>query len=399
LDRFAKEEPLPMEDPMDITLDEAIERAWKLNFDSKMEFDQYVAMKHDAIAAYKNLTPRLSLGTITNLISLDPLNIISSIGDLAPFLLPNRWLQADEASHRRDAEEDALILMRADIAVQIEATSYLLQRDLAIREIFKTTLIKATRIRELVRLREKYVSDPDGSTLKLDSIMNFISQDSLAVDFAIEDDKSVLAQLMGFHNPHAVRSVSFPEEKAEKAPIDGAEEIDEAQAIHYAQDRAFECRQIDSMIEQARDQKKELDYTWLDPQGDSSLGFGMALPEKVIVFQKTIDRLTTLREQLKTLVGYKVAASLKQRRTALRIYEEARKGILLNEELLAHDEAKAKNGKKVDQVEVASTLQDLMTNLIRAENAKADYRTARSKLDRLLLENYYSWVGELPKTH
>jgi hypothetical protein len=171
-DRFVKEEEFPLEDPVRLTLPEAVSRTFRQNFDNRMQFQRTLQARLTAKAAFMNLVPHLNL---TNLLTNFPLTFFSVLavtGDLAPFLLPNRWFVAKEAGQLFQVEKYAQILMQADLVAQVEGLAYALQRDESILRFTNSTANRIKEIRDKVFDFESRDQFPKGSTDHLSAYAN-----------------------------------------------------------------------------------------------------------------------------------------------------------------------------------------------------------------------------------
>ena len=99
--------------PRTYTMAELMQDAMDHNFDSAIEFQSVVEAKLKTETAYLNLLPHLYTNDVLNIASLNILNELKTMGDIAPFLFPTRWIQAAQAKDRTEAEFDAWILTKA----------------------------------------------------------------------------------------------------------------------------------------------------------------------------------------------------------------------------------------------------------------------------------------------
>ena len=125
-----------LEENVTIKLSDAITMALKRNFKNRLEVEHVFQAKKGAEEAYKNLAPHIGMKTAISLLESvggNPvdmvLGLLGSVGDLAPFLLPNRWFQAKEADSIHQAQDLSLVLMELNLIAQVEGLAYIFERD------------------------------------------------------------------------------------------------------------------------------------------------------------------------------------------------------------------------------------------------------------------------------
>ena len=377
----------PQEISQSFSLTKAISQARTKSFTSRIEFEHLVQAKARAKAAYLHLLPQITLGTIANNLTPSFSSILGAIGDLAPFLLPGRWIEADQAVQQSKAEQDASLLMRLDMGVQVEGLFYAYARDSKTRDLTHDIFTRATAIRDEVKVREDLGQLPLGSTANLDSILNQIQQNLTVLDQVKAEDLASISQTLGFFSPTAVGDAVID---AELVPIDNAPPVDFKVINAAALDRAIELDQMDDLIVAATDAKKASYFSWLDPYGDPSLGLGFALPSQVTVLKSQKNELKTARGQLEQIVSQKAFSATVDYEQALASYKTANEGMSIQQNRLDTMMSNLNAGVKVDFFGLIGILQDYLSGEISIEAARANYRVARAEIDRLLLQGYYA---------
>ena len=386
------------ETPQAYTLTGAITRARTMSFASRIEFEHVVQAKLAAQAAYLHLLPQITMSTIANSISPAPLSFVGtfqtalqSIGDLAPFLLPSRWLQAAATEQQSKAEQDSEILMRLDTGVQVEGLFYAYARDKKTRELTQAFLAQLidpnTGIRHEVKVREDLGQLPVGSTLTIDSIINQTQQNLSVLNQVTSEDLSSISQTLGYFNPTTVTDAAID---TELVPIATAKPIDFNTVNSAALNRSYELDQMDYLINAANETKTAKYFEWLDPAGDPNLGLGAALPVNIELSQSQIQELNIDKQQLQSILSQKVFNAVTDYSQALDNYRGAQDGLAIQTNLLATEMANLKTGVNVDLFGLVSILQNYLAAQIMIESSNANYRVARSEVDRLLLEGYYA---------
>jgi hypothetical protein len=386
---FASPESVPLEAPQSFTLAEARQRAWDRSFDSRLEFEHLLQASQSARAAYLNLLPHLSLIAIASNLPPSASGLASSIGDLAPFLLPNRWIQARRASLEARVQEDAWILMRADLALQIEGLSYGWARDQEARDLYQSTLTRLLDIQAHVRQLEDQHRASDGATDHLESLVNTLRLDLGAMTPLLQADRAALSQALGFVNPEAVTAVALdPAEApiAEAAPLDAAALVDRTLA------RAYELRQVDTMLDVARTQKKELLFNWMDPYGDYRAQLGFELGAQLRVARSRIHEVEISREQLRSFLIKKLYEAVEEHNHTLVAYPLAAEALVLHERRLQRILAAVAAGAEFEPIAINEVLSGYLASAVRARSLLANYRGARAKIQRLLWQPPYDLV-------
>ncbi len=393
LDRFKKIDAYPLEVPRDFTTTTAVDYALRMNFDNRVEFEHVIQARLTRNLARLNLLPGFTLGSVIAIIVNDPASIITSIGDLAPFLLPNRWLQASEAGLRSQAEDDALVLMRADTATQVQGFAFVLARDRAIQNFYLDTLAKAKEVQSEIQSREELGQYPRGMSDDIGSVVNNIEQAAAVLELAVKEDRTAIAQTLGFHNPDAIAEFTLD---SELEPITSATPIAENQTQGreelrmVALDRSFEIRQMDYLIRVGRLQKTERYFAWLDPAADGTGKIGFGIGQYVKTGTSQLRELLVKREQLEQNIVLKVFNAVSEHNLAVKSYGLAAAGMDIQERRLARILETVRFGTNVDMFGMVQIFQDYLAAAVNKENAVAAYRVAHVKLDRFLLKGLFA---------
>jgi hypothetical protein len=196
-----------LEVPRTYSLPALMAQAMEHNFNSAVEFQSVVEAKLKTEAAYLNLLPHIDSNDVLNIASLNILNELKTVGDLAPFLFPTRWLQKSEAKDRTEADFDAWILTKADAANVTEGLGYNIIRDEAVVAAILENRKGIASIRDEIVERERLGLMQAGSSDDVGSVVNSIDQGYSDLLSSITEEKSSIAQAAGFFNPAAVVDV------------------------------------------------------------------------------------------------------------------------------------------------------------------------------------------------
>lgn len=385
-DKFKREVPLEMETPRKFRLNETIEIAQNKSFETRTEFIHLIQARRAAKAAYLKLLPRLNLSTTLSNIEPTISSLLNSIGDYAPFLLPNRWMQAREASHSAEAERDAMILMRMDMGSQAEGLSYALARDQESLDLYHYLLTRAQDALDLIQPLEKEGKMMPGSSDHLQAYINWMQLDVIGLKAIVQEDKYSISAALGFHNPNTVDGVEIGEEGH---PIAGAAPMIEAELVPLALKRSIELRQMDHLIRIAEYQKKEIYFSWLDPSEDPDTSLSFATGQTLAIARSKIDELLLKREQLQAIVAKKTAGAINEWNAALVAYPLIQSTMEIHERRLNRILSQIRAGSELNTLDIEAVFQDYVAAGLRKLVLVAGFRVAASKLERLLLQGHY----------
>lgn len=384
--RFDSEEKFEIESPHRLTLSEAIEIALEKNFESKLEYHKYKQAKYSALGAFLSLTPRLNLGSViwgvgSDLASL-PVALIAGIGDFAPFLLPNRWIQAFSARHMRLAELTTLNLMRANLASQVEGLVYIYEQERRKLEIYSEMMSL---------LKTGFETTEFNSELEL--MMDAFALKIINLEEAVRAAKSSVAMTLGYHNPNAIEELDFNDELRS---ISNSAILDLESSRAMALSRSFELRQLDFVAKATKLNNIANWFTLFDPQGipDYSLGPGSIVYQ--IAANAKIKELSTQRELIQTTIFHQAAANIAGYNNAIRAYPFALKLRLHAENQLQMTFKKSKQNSTLKFEDFEKQVEKYISARLEELEIITNFRISRSKVDRMLLQEYY--LKTLPRS-
>lgn len=397
LDSFGSSASPKLETPQAFTLDTLMQRAFTMEFNTRMEFQRVMQARYLAKQGYLNLLPHLSTNSILALASGGPvIGLLGSIGDLAPFLLPSRWFQAQESADLSDAEHDALSLMRGDAGVQAEGLAYADARDHQIANLYQAALAQVDDILAKVRQGESSGQFPPGTADQIETIRIEMDGDADGLDLSIREQRTYLAQALGFINPDAITDVSVPDPIT---PIENATVLDEKNFEEAVLSRAYELRQMDSLIRAAQAEKQETLFSWMDPTGDPTLGLGFGLTGAMSVDQSEVDELMVAREQQQSIILQTLATTIDEYNDSMDDHERSVQQLTLQEERLNREVQALNSGGQVDILDLVTALPAHLAAQLDVKNAETVYRLMTARLNRLLLNGYYAKIGwDAPKS-
>ena len=393
LDYFPTENAVAPEQPKALTLTEAMHQAFTMNFSTRIEFERTQQARSLAKNAYLNLIPHLSLGSAMAVAQLNPYGIIAVIGDLAPFLLPSRWLHAKQEAELSKAQRDALTLMRGDTGVQVEAFAYALARDTKISAAYKQMRQEFIGLKTQVQWREHLGDFPRGSADNLESTIRYLRADSDAIDLGIEEQKAYVGQTLGLINPKAVLDVALEEELL---PVEKAVALDEKDFFSTVLDRAFELRQLEYVMAAAKTAKSATYFEWLDPSGDPTAGLGAGLFAGVAVKDSDVKQLTIAHQQIQSILLQKTSNTIGDYNESIEDFSNMSAVLKLKETHIQEVQDLLKFSRDVSLLDLVTAMQDRLLAQVNVESARVTFRMNRAKLDRLMLQGFYSQLATTP---
>lgn len=394
LTKFSSGRPPVFESPQDFTPDQAAKRSLLLNFQSRIEFEHVMQAQLAMKNAYLNLLPHLGGATINAGASAAvsggiswPGLAVTAIGDLFPFLLPNRWLNASSLQLQSKAERQALAIMRLDSGASSEAIAYNLIRDQDIAVQYAKIIETEKSLRDEIAEREKFGQLPIGTTDDIDSAVDSSNQELNQLRLLIAEEKHILAQSMGMYNPEAVRSVNIG---AEANTVQNAQPLNEPNIIGVALDRSFELKQLDYLIASSQKSTEARMYEWLDPTGSPNAALGLGTGAYVKIGQSQTRELQIKKQMLQAQISQKTADAVKEYNCAISNYQRATDLLRVQERRFNRMVDQVHFGTNYDMFGLLAVFKDYTQASISQYSAINDFRTARMKLDRLLLRGNYA---------
>jgi hypothetical protein len=379
------------ETPVAYTLNSALARARAMSFTSRIEYEHIIQAKLNSKAAYEHLLPQISLGTVANNITPTWETALQDVGDLAPFLLPNRWFQASAAHQQSKAEQDTRILMRLDMGVQVEGLFFAYQRDKNTRDLTQKMLERltdsATGIRHQIAVREADGQLPLGSTANVDLLTSQVQQNLIVLDQVKTEDLGTISQTLGYDDPTTVTDASVP---ALTGMDTASATLDYKTIRDLAFSRSFERDQMDDLILSAKDNKKADYWTFLDPYGDPNLFLSFALPSELGIAQSQVRELQIDKQQLESILEQKALGAVTDYAAAIAGYKKAQEAVTYETKILDQEMSTLRDGVNVDFVGLSVILQQYLASQIAVESAVASYGIAQAEVNRLLLQGNYA---------
>lgn len=272
--------------PRKLTLEEAVQMAFQRNPELLEERLNLVRAKQAAKSAYLGLLPRFNFYSTLSMMSAianpsTPNYALAAIGDIAPMLLPNRWLKARELQWQGRAANMSALLVHANMAsaIHILGINYLTQRDL---------------VQEMKKLEREVLSLlnflPPSTNIGL--FANDLQGKILSEEEILQKHTAVLAKTIGLNHPSELLDIDLDQESA-SGPISASMKmakdlsVYDQERIDYeirnysnsAQINSFESWQFYFLKRASELEEANLFVNWLDPQlGMNHIGFDV-IPE------------------------------------------------------------------------------------------------------------------------
>jgi hypothetical protein len=313
---------------------------------------------------------------------------VRAVSDLLPFIFPNRWYQADAAAHLADAERFAFTIMKADAAETARAAAYSVHRDEEILSIVNDTLAALVPLEEEFSERERLGLIQSGATLDIVSLSDQFTAMQSQLGASIAEGYSAVGAAAGFLNPLAVSSVSIDDGGP---TIDSPAALDISQVEAIAVQRAYEVRQLDSIIDSAVADRNARYFMWLDPGNrDAHSALGPELPSFIGTGDSRIREARLAREQAIAAIHRRVSAAALQANEALEAGRQALQTQDLQDQRIERLISNLQLGIPFAMSDLTNALQLKASARMAGAHAAASYRTALSKLDRLTYAGAYS---------
>lgn len=393
----AQQVPIPHETPKNYLLSELVQRVLAKNFDTLIEYQRVLEAKQAAKAAYLNLLPHFAYKDILAIAGLNPMSIASWVADFVPFLIPTRWMKTREANDLSAAEQITFALLKADLINHVQSLAYTYEHDLQILKYLQKFLQTYQPIYDhMLEISQSDVGisgNPlDELVLRLVSIMNTAHQEIIRVEKSIALDKTALSSISGFQNPFAISDVNI-EEAADS--IEHAPEIQMEDVVPIALERSLELKQIDYLIHNAKEQRKEFYFNWTDPDVPASQNISFSLIPYIAKASAFIQELMIQRQKIQNKVQTEAENAVITYTAALNAYHIVKVGLdrlRQRDQTIQADLLKAKTKTEIQTT--AGNMQWMLnlegpfkTNFY---DAITNFRIARSQIKRLLLEDTYS---------
>ena len=375
--------------PKEYSVSELRNRSFKLSFDSQVEFEHTFQARALAKNAWLNLLPHLSAVSIIAVSTVSQTGLsglLGAVGDLVPFLLPNRWFQAAENHQRSEAEQDAYSVIEADAGFQSETLALSILRDQELLVHLQDSVTEASAIRDELAFRERLGQIQTGSHDDVDSLVIQLQKSLDILAEGIQEEYAALAQAAGFRDSNAVSRIT-PLSDAEKTQI---VPINESGRLPIIFDHSYELKQIDHLVQVARLNRNERWFSWIDPAGDPTGGLGAGLGSYVQVGASQMRELEVRRTQMEAILSERLKMLVDQANLQSALYTTGIRERGVQQARVARITQNMRMGTQFVLSDLVNALQDQARNEMDLATAEYLYWASSAALDRLQMTGSYS---------
>ena len=379
---------LGLEKPQRFTLAELRRLVRSHSFKTREEYQKLLGAKANMRLHYLNLLPHVSFNSILSVSTGGPLGLVGAIGDLAPFLLPNRWAGAEENNRLYEAEKLSSAIIKEDAVNCVEGLALAVARD-------QKTLEELVKIRTTVPPILAQVNELEGRTPPalapgrhrvVQSPLNLLDESIVSLEDVVDTDLTELATAMGFVNPLAIEAID----------IGNMADITTAQIPNFAEIESATIRtsneipQITELIKGASANMKGRTFEWLDPAGDAQAGLGFGLPSYIEVAKRNMTQLTVAREGTHSILLKKARSAFVDLRMNLEQYKLSQQGIGIQSARIAADIEELKSSPNDTPIgDLQDSLEKLPEQASSLVTAQYGWYIAVSRLNRLTHKGPY----------
>ncbi|MDB5039135.1 MAG: hypothetical protein JWQ35_2663 [Bacteriovoracaceae bacterium] len=380
---------LHFEAPTHYTKEELIRRAVEDGFDSQLRLEEARRARLSMEMAYLDLTPKISGNTILNFFSASLVGLVRAAVDLAPFAFPKNWDEASRQKYLAKAKTYELDLARLDSASVVEGLCFGTDRDVRVIESLTKSLRDIEKIRDEILERERIGGILQvGSSYDIRSVMNSIEKDLVHLKETLQSDHAFLADAVGFMNPEAIQSIEVKRNLIPDVPtISGRRK-----SAEIAVRQSFELREVDALIQAAKENKKGILFGWIDPSSGSNHALGLGLGADFMIAASEVNELGIKREKLSQGIIRKVYETMDKINEASESYKLAEEGIAIQEQRIDRYLTNLQIGIDVRMTDLANALEGLAKNRVDRIVSEVSYDAAQSHLNRLLISGPYSEI-------
>ncbi len=370
------------------SIDDLVGRAKFNAYAVSQEAEKVFQARQKVKIAIGNLLPHFNLKDLL-VFSGGPFGGIEAVGSFLPFIFPSNWYKVAEAKQLNKAQGKSFASLRGNEMQYVENFIYLVQRDILLQKLMLAELDKQKEIHRIIVKKERYGLLPPKSGEKYYSSVLLLEQDLNQLQTLVDYELSSLAHAVALPVSNGIAVL-------EPVPLP---DLTKAVAVNYktlverAQKKSFEVATLGFLIEASKKSKKVFAWGFLDPNSGDYLGFGYASQLNVGQSQERI--LASKRDETLSLIEQRVFLGSSEYNATLTSFNIARAGVATSQARLDRLNKRLRTGdEKIDDEyfvqELAESNQSLLKFSANELSAVHSYLISRSKINRLLLEGYYS---------
>jgi hypothetical protein len=226
-----------------------------------------------------------------------------------------------------------------------------------------------------------------------------IFKTSLELDMRSEEallrsDSYSLAEALGYFNPEVIQSVSF---NFRENQIENETPLDPKSVSDLALKRSLELKQLDLVIAASYTEKTSILWRWFDPNMDATWNMGFPLIPLHEAGESAIRALQIRREQLQATSIRRAYEAVRTFNTSLKTYRLAHKLLKSSELKLTEATIKLRGQGTLEGDSLNTQVSTYLNNFTQVQTALTNYRVSKAKIDRFLLQGYYTETFPLRK--
>lgn len=352
--------------------------------------------------ARADLLPRLNIWSIAKII-IDPISILDSISDIAPFLVPANWFRLEEVKLLYLAEKEGYRALWGN-EVNVGKTLYthlIFDQNLLVH--VQNSIIEMQKIHRIVQTRENFGGAKPGTAREIEIKLLGLQEDEQNLLNLLKFENDELSYVLGYtaDTEMLLSPIAIPQMGSLK-PIQPKDY--EFRVLSSSPER----RQFDHFLSALSQVKKEIEYSFLGgssisrgvgggifdglPDGNG-LGFGTGPALKIVDAQKEL--MKTQKLGVEEVLKRQLRAVAIQFNSDINNYSNFKRRADLSKDSKNSLLRRIQLGENVDAVE----LSEISRNQIQAETAllTVQYRTISTmdRLNRLIFDGDYSMNAPL----
>lgn len=250
-----------------IRLSDVVDRISNENFNVYENALKVYQAKTNIEKARADLLPKLNLWNIAGMV-LDPLSILDSITDVAPFLVPGNWFRLEEIKMLYLAEKEGYRALWGNEVNTAKAMYMHILLDQKLLQHVRLSITDLERVHRIIQTRETFGGAPPGSAREVEIRLLGLQEDKQNLENLLLQAHAELSYLLGYSSNDRITLTSVPMPDFEDLrPIDYREY--EFRLISSSPER----RQFDHFLSVLAQIKNEVKYSFL---GVSQISRGVA---------------------------------------------------------------------------------------------------------------------------
>ena len=201
------------------------------------------------------------------------------------------------------------------------------------------------------------------------------------IDESVEIDRMAFSSTLGYTNPEAIDFIDF--DSIEVKLDEASEWLDKEALAQLAIDQSYEIKQLNHLLKAAADQKKSVDWAFLDPQnGDSRANIGWASKPRAEIGSSRIEELQIAQSEIPGIVRKKVYETVFSYNRAIREQKLEAALIVRAGEHLSRLLDQGIKEQVINQHDLEGAVHAVLSKVFAYHTRLAKYRIARSKIER-----------------